>query len=211
MRNANRSVTKTRLINRNGFTLVEILISLAINSIVILAVVSLVSNAMMAGKGAENRQELATDFGLLQNYFARVISNACGMSLPPESAFWVENDCAARPPAFLTDCSRSDRLSVASSDAGPVCTIASWNNATHDATFPYDASNVCCLITTPVDHQNVMFVSGFRFRQLWVSSADTVNCTAHFLDGPMASHDNTTALYNWTGALLFRLRSIHFI
>jgi prepilin-type N-terminal cleavage/methylation domain-containing protein len=193
-------------LNQKGLTLPEILIALAINSIVILAVVSVVSQAMLTGKSSENRQELATDFGLLQNYFAREIPNAGGMSLPAESAFMVENNCGAR--GSFPACAGSDRLTVAASDAGPVCTIQSWDSAGLNATFPFDASNICCLITTPILKQQVMFVNGFDYRQLWVQQVDTAACTAKFQLGPMGSlgptglYGNTPAAYDWTSGVV---------
>jgi hypothetical protein len=176
------------------------MIALAINSIVILSVVTIVSSSMLAGKSAENRQELATDFGLLQNYFAREIPNAGGMSLPADSAFWIENNCGPR--GSYLGCAGSDRLSVATSDIGPVCTIQAWDPIGLMASFPFDKLNPCCLTATDILHKQVMFASGYDFRQLWVTDVDPVTCVAKFIKGPMATHDNTGAAYVWKSGLV---------
>jgi len=189
----------------------EILIALAINSIVILAVMSIVSGAMVTGKTTENRQELATDFGLLQNYFAREIPNAGGMSLPAESAFWVEDNCSTTRATSTTPlpvCDGSDRLTIVSSDVGPVCTISTWNTVTKQATFSFDPMDLttCCLNSTPIAKSQVMFVNGYDFAQLWVSGVDPTTCTATFSPGPMATHNNTGALYNWKNGLIVPIK-----
>jgi Tfp pilus assembly protein PilE len=198
-------ITRTNIIqNDRGLTIAEIMIALAINAIIVLAVVTLVSNTMLSGKSSENRQELATDFGLLQNYFARTIPNAGGMSVPTDSTFWVEDNCSAKDGIF-PDCKQGDRLTIVTSDEGPTCTIVAYDATTGAATLstvPSGGGPVCCMTSRPLIHNHVMFVNGYDYRQLWMVTADTVACTGTFSKGPMSPNDNVDDTYAWAGGMV---------
>lgn len=182
-----------------GITLIEILISLAISSIVVVSLLGLV--AMHVGMLNKNtaRGQLGVDTMYMMDYFSRVIPSAGGEILPVWSAIYVENNCSARGP--FPDCGGSDRISVTNISGTRTCAITSSNVG---RIYIDKSSGTCCLKQLSVNKAQVLLIRVTSVGERFVSLADDspTGCYIDVSDGPTTPNDNVANTFDWSGGVL---------
>lgn len=177
----------------------ELIIAVAISSVVVLASLGFTSDALLKVKKSDSATELSVDFDLLTDYFSREVPNAGGQDLPAQAAYYVENNCAVR--GAFPNCHGSDRLTLASADQAGACKIQTWTVATQQAVLN-SVAGVCCFDATFMNRRQVMFSNGSSYAQKWIASVDVPTCSVRFTNGPMAANDNVVSTYDWLGGIV---------
>lgn len=186
-------------LNQAGATLMELLISMTISSIVMVALVGVTSMHISQVNRSNARSGLAIDVMLLSDYFAKEIPSAGGELLPIWSALIVENNCDSRD--HFPNCARSDRLSVINTMGSQACSIRASSNPM-GRLFIDNVASPCCLDTMDLIGTQVVLTNAANVGQRYITAVDKVACTVDVVRGPVAFNDTAAEPLDWTGALM---------
>lgn len=197
--------------NRNGFTLVEVLIAVAIATVLIAGAMTAHVSNLSFYKTSEGRVNLSQDGILLIDYLRNELMPAGGGSIRSWMGIWVEDNCAARAP--LPPCNNSDRLTI-STVTVPVqeCPIIGQISANEIQVARSGVAGACCLqpqaATAESSYENhqIMLVLGDFYSQRFATNVtiDAVNCRLTYSAGQAALNDRPPPLlpgpipYNWS-------------
>ncbi len=163
-----------------GFTLVELLVTLAISSVIISAAVSGIVALNKQVISLERRAALHTEAKLLTEYFVSDLQAAGGGSFRPWSMIHVDND--------FND-SGSDRIVLAEVDEDlGECAIVGRSGSGANFTMSHPADGVCCLSvpsTTAWSNRTVMAVNknGSIVKIMKSNNANASSCKINFPPG----------------------------
>lgn len=199
-----------------GMTIVEMIIAMAISSILVVATLSTTMGSMQSAQRSSQRLSAAGDLLLMSNFLSREAPNAGGFGIPVSGAIWVENSdkdntCPGRPPgqAFSEPClDNTDRLTTVKALSSKVCTVSD-NSKFGKLTFAKNPAAVapdvvCCLshLVNPNNAQTwaqrlvssqVLLVKGDLYGERLVTAADENACTLTLADpgvGDISINDN---------------------
>lgn len=185
-------------LDQSGLTLIEMMISMAISSFIIMALLTITTTHLGIANASSAKVNLNSDLIFLGEFFSREIPNAGGEALPLWSAIAVENNCSLR--GTLPNCAGSDRLTVVSPENYVGCKILSRTGSV--LKIENTPGNPCCLDTIDVLNSHVMLTKGDEFGQKYINKIDKAACTVTMIDGPIAFHDSAPSAYDWAGAIL---------
>jgi prepilin-type N-terminal cleavage/methylation domain-containing protein len=188
--------------NTRGFTLTELLIALAIGSLIMLTSLSTTFTTIQAAKNLNTVADISTDLLLLTNYFSQQIPSAGGQGVPIGAAVFSENNCAPRAP--FPNCNSSDRLTLVQGTAAPLCSIVENASSYGIYNASTDGTGACCLASVNLVNTQVMLVQGTFYGQRLVTNQDPSACQVTVQTGPGSLNDNVSDLpataHDWSGA-----------
>lgn len=189
------------LLNRTdaGFTLTEVLVALVIGFVAVFAALHASSEAVKTKVNSDRRQQLANDFNLIGDYFARQLPSGAGAGLSATSSYWVEDDCHVR--SDYPDCDGSDRLTMATATNPQACSVTSYNTGTNTANLTQPGLP-CCLLTNDMFHHYVMIALDDTYAQKWVINQNVTSCTVGLRPGPMSPNDTATPGFDFAGGFI---------
>lgn len=188
--------------NPRGATLMEMMISLAITSVVMVALLGTTSTHFNFANRGTARAQLSVDMMFLSDYFSKEIPSAGGELLPVWSGIMSENNCGAR--ANFPNCNGTDRMTI----VNPVGTAACSVRGSAPGTILIDnGGGTCCLDTMNLIGTHILLVRIASVGDRYVTGVDRVNCSITVVNGPLVFNDTVTDTvtepYDWTGAILF--------
>jgi prepilin-type N-terminal cleavage/methylation domain-containing protein len=182
---------------RRGFTLIELMVSIAITGIVTTAVVAAFAgvNALLAR--AERQSELRSKAKSLSDFFVTELQQVGGGAVRPHMAVFVEDSCAPRGdfPTCTSGAINTDRLMYARTLPGfDSCTLESASGGlggTVTATIKKDASGKCDCLSAAWDAKTVYLTKEDQFIQRFVDGPPS-GCTVKLKPGQTV-HQNLTS------------------
>lgn len=186
-----------------GFTLVEVLMALAISSVVLTIAFQVLVNMTGSIRALEQGALASDEVGLLSEYMLEKLMCVGGDTIRPWAAVWVEDD-------FCGD--GTDRFTIVElEDHSLQCTFSEFDGTTLSTGDTKD----CCLTEVFVKQQ-VIVVSGSgdengHWASKTVTAVDTKRCTATMEEGQARVLDNLPpddAVWGGGSVAVVRVRSV---
>jgi prepilin-type N-terminal cleavage/methylation domain-containing protein len=205
---------------RRGFTLLELMVSIAITGIVTTAVVAAFAGVNSLLARAERQSELRSTAKALGDFFVTELQQVGGGAVRPHLAVFVENACGARgdfPTCTQQVAVKTDRLMYARTLPGlESCTVDTltissglFDTATITAKMKVTAPAPCCLSPPNGDWVNktVYLSKEDQFTQRFVSAVDLSTCTATLLPG-QTTHNKAAGIADLLGGTVTRVAMV---
>ncbi|MGZ3721667.1 MAG: PilW family protein [Bdellovibrionales bacterium] len=192
----------TRL-NVNGFSLVELLIAMAIALSIMMGVAGIYLFGFNSYLSMQNRSSLGQDSLLLVDFLRGELQGAGGGAVRAYMGLWVEDNCNARGP-FL-ECGGSDRITVSAATI-PLqqCAITSKLGATLYQ-MAWRSPGVCCMQPQAGEisyaGQSVMLTLNGFYSSRFAAAVDLGLCTLSIQPGQAAGGDVTGGTLDWSGGM----------
>lgn len=199
-------MTERSLPIRNGFSITELLVALAISAVMMMAIVGMDLANLRSFYSRGNQASLGRDTISLIQYLRNLVMGAGGGSVRPWMAIWVENNCALRGP--FPACGGSDRITIVTlHPPQQECAITGQvNPTTYQVAF--SSPGVCCLQPLAAGeisflNQPVMVSLNGNYSQQYITGVNTVTCQVTEAVGQQAGlNDQTGGTVNWTGGMI---------
>jgi prepilin-type N-terminal cleavage/methylation domain-containing protein len=192
----------TSIRRAGGFTLVEMLISVGIASVLMVAVLAVTLTGIQSSTQSRAGSLLSNDVVLLTDFFSREFPNTGGNVIPVDGSIFVENNCSAR--ATFPGCQGSDRVSLfqAIGDLNcPILATAGWSPSA--GVIQLDTTGGCCLPGVSLTNYHAMFVKKTFFQHMYITATDPAACQVTYTAGPvLPGFDNPYAGNDWSSGAI---------
>ncbi len=188
-----------------GFTLIEVLISVAICAVLVLIAAGLHVGSLDVYHRSVNRSTLAEDVLLLVDYVRGELMGVGGGSVRGWMGIWVEDGCGPR--SIFPACGGADRVTLSTLTI-PVqeCSIVGMVTPT-TLQIIFSSPGVCCLKPQAAGEVSyvgkpVMVTLNDFYSQRFVTAVDLVACTMGVVPGQAAGGDQTGGTADWSGGMV---------
>lgn len=192
-------------VGQRGITLTELMVAMAIASVLVITVVTLHLSSLKSYYAAESSTALSQDTFLIGEFLRSEAIAAGGGSVRAWMALWVEDNCKSRN--SLPECRGSDRMTVTKiSLPEQECAITAQISST-EMRVANRTPMQCCLAPAVagaqsfLNRQVVLSLNG-TYIQRAVSQVDLGACTVKLVPGQAEGGDYPGKTTNWTGAVL---------
>jgi prepilin-type N-terminal cleavage/methylation domain-containing protein len=191
--------------SQRGVSLVEILIVVAISSLIVVAAFTTYTGSYAQYRNSETKSLLSQDTLLLSNYISRVLEEVGGGSTRIWESLWIEDNatCANRAP--FGPCNGADRVNLAILSYPAVeCPITAY---TAPNVYTINAAPTCCF-TAALQGKQVMLTLNGLWSQQYVQIANAATCQITVANGQMSGNDNVAGLdpvNGFTGGIMSQM------
>lgn len=187
-----------------GFTLVEMMMSMALMMVLASAIFSLSVQVMQVGATSEIRSEVGRDALKIMDFFSSRIQIAGGQSIPIHGAILIENDCSGK--AQMPNCKGSDRITIFYAKNPPLeQRVLSLTATTVRFATYLDTSIVpnvwVCPLTNSWRDQGLVLSQGSAVIYRYVTGVDLANCQLNIKNLTAHGIDYDPNLVNWSGSI----------